>query len=179
MSYRNTSKQVLGNDPWNSSSPRSLQRPEPQVVDWIKQSPFHVSCVRRCVNKTTHTVLCLNRPCSPPPLQGCTRPKPHVPTPFDPLSSFKRRREVDATGISTSLALVKRGTTASKHAPIAVARQCGARNPVPPPHPPLPKHFPPISAVPSPSLAPPARWPGLRSGAFRATGRPSQAPPRD
>ena len=37
-----------------------------------------------------------------------------------------RRREVDATGISTVLALVKRGTTASKHVPIVIARHGGA-----------------------------------------------------
>ena len=158
---------------------RSLRRPEQQVVDWIKSSPFHVSCVRRCVDKSTPTVLRPHQPCFAPHLHGHARPKLRVPTPFAPLSSFKRRREVDATGISTSLALVKRGTTASKHAPSAVARQCGARYPTPPPHPPLPKHFSPIPAGPSPSLAPPVRWPGLPSGAFRATGRPSQAPPRD
>jgi hypothetical protein len=49
-----------------------------------------------------------------------------------------------------------------------------------PPLPPLPKHIArPISAVPPPSLAPPAWWPGHRSGAFRASGRPSKGPPRD
>jgi hypothetical protein len=46
-----------------------------------------------------------------------------------------------------------------------------------PPLPPLPKHIArPRSAVPPPSLAPPAWWPGHRSGAFRAPGRPSKEP---
>ena len=52
-----------------------------------------------------------------------------------------RRREVDATGISTMHALVKRGTTALKHVPIVAARQCGAGHHTFPPHPPLSKHF--------------------------------------
>ena len=56
--------------------------------DWIKASPFHVSCVRRCVNKSTLVVLRPKRPYFAPPLQGCTRPTSRVPTPFDPLSSF-------------------------------------------------------------------------------------------
>ena len=88
LPHRNTSKQVPGNDPQYSASPRSLQQPEQQVVDWIKSSPFHISCVRRCVDKSTPIALHPNQPCFSPPLQGCTQPKPRVPTPFDPLSSF-------------------------------------------------------------------------------------------
>ena len=88
LSYRNIPKQVPQSNPWNSSSPRSLRRPEPQVVDWIKASSFHVSCIRRCVNKSTLVVLRPKQPYFAPPLQGCTRPTSRVPTPFDPLSSF-------------------------------------------------------------------------------------------
>ncbi len=70
-----------------STSPRSLRRPEPQVMDWSKPSPFHVPCVRCCVGKSTPTILYPHRPCFPPRLQGCAQPKPRVPTFFDPLSS--------------------------------------------------------------------------------------------
>jgi hypothetical protein len=86
------------NDPWNSTSPRSLRRPEPQVMDWIKPCPFHVPCVRHCVDKSAPTVLHSSRPCFPPRLQGCTRFKPRVSTPFYPLSSFTGGRNGSVFG---------------------------------------------------------------------------------
>jgi hypothetical protein len=100
VSYCNIPKQVPENDPWNSTSPRSLRQAEPQVMDWIKPCPFHVPCVRCCFNKSTLIVWCLNRPCFPLHLQGCARLKPRVPTPFDPLLPPPAAGSVDATGIS-------------------------------------------------------------------------------
>ena len=116
VSYRNTPNYPTKNNPWNSTSPRSLRRPKPQVVDWIKASPFHVPCVHYCFDKSTPTVLRPNRPCFPLPLQGCTRPKPHVPTPFDPL--FSSTGGGNSTPSEFRHTLVKRGTTAPKHVPL-------------------------------------------------------------
>jgi hypothetical protein len=109
----------------NSTSPRSLRRPEPQVVDWSKASPFHVPCVRCCVDKSMPTVSHLNRTCFPSRLRGCARLKLRVPTPFDPLSSFTGGG--NWTPRVSAHALVKRTTTASKHVPIVIARQGSAR----------------------------------------------------
>ena len=88
LSYRNTPQHTPENDPWNSSSPRSLRRPKQQVMDWIKAPPFHVSCVRYCVDKSTPTVFHPHQPCFRPLSHGRARPKLRVPTPFAPLSSY-------------------------------------------------------------------------------------------
>ena len=57
---------------------------------WWTDSKIHVShfFACHCVDESTPTVLCSNQTCFPPHLQGFTRPKLLVPTPFDPLSSF-------------------------------------------------------------------------------------------
>ena len=60
---------------------------------WWTDSKIHVShffaCY--CVDESTPIVVYPNRPCFPPHLQGFTRPKLLVPTPFEPLSSFTAR----------------------------------------------------------------------------------------
>ena len=105
------------------TSPRSLRRPEPQVVDWSKPSPFHVPCVRCCVDKSTPTVVHPDRPCFPPHLQGCDRLKSRVLTFFDPLSSCTVAGTARFSGLDPTP--VTRVTTAFKHVQIAIARYGG------------------------------------------------------